>query len=151
MLQVANERRCDEPLDADEIETIAQSVVRTPRTSGIAWTARADQALLGYGLTPYQVAVYLALRSFANGSGKCYPSQGTIAERARVGRTSVDKAVATLERLDLIKVKRRGYPLTHLYTVLDPTTGKVIGGEPGSTEGAWQAVMEAEDLASAES
>ena len=156
MLRVANDVRCSPSLEDAEVAAIAKSVLRYPVGAGIGSSARADKALLEFNARPFAVSAYIALRSFANGEGTCFPSYDTIGTRAGMSRQAAINAVARLEQLGLVQVDHRKNTHTHqttsnLYTVIDAVTGSAVGRAIPSPDGAWEAVMAAEDLAGAES
>lgn len=66
--------------------------------------------ILELGLTGAELATYLALRSFANNSGECYPSQKTIAARAGISEIAVRKAVARFRDLGIVTTTPRYRP-----------------------------------------
>lgn len=58
-------------------------------------------------LGPAPLAVYLALKTFANGSGEAYPAQATIAELLGIKRRTVATAISDLEACGLVEVTKR--------------------------------------------
>lgn len=54
--------------------------------------------------------VYVALRSFADPEGLCWPTTRTVAERANVGKSTAEKAIGKLRRIGLLtsEVRHRG-------------------------------------------
>ncbi len=58
--------------------------------------------VLELGLTGGEIIVYVALRSFANASGKCWPSQKAIARRACLSPETVKKALAHFRELKIL-------------------------------------------------
>ena len=58
--------------------------------------------VLGRGLTGSELAVYVALRSFADGSGSAPVQVRTIADRARVSERTTERAIARLRDLDML-------------------------------------------------
>lgn len=83
--------------------------------------------LVEYGLRPSELAVYVAIVSFASYDDKtAYPSFNKIAERSGVSRASVIRATARLEELGLLRVKRDTHDGVHsvnVYTVTMATPG----------------------------
>jgi hypothetical protein len=147
-LATINAERCRPPLDADEVERIAANAARYASDSAFARKIE-DKALLEMGLGPFATTVYVALRTFTNRESQCWPAYETLAERAGAGRSATITAVKSLEEVGLVRIERRAYPLSNLYTLVDPI--QVTGGEaeaaPDKTAaGRWQAVMGAEDL-----
>lgn len=59
-------------------------------------------------LSLYELAVYIVLLRFRDPkTGKCFPGMTTIADRARISRKSVERAIPGLEARGMIKVSRR--------------------------------------------
>ena len=59
-------------------------------------------------LSLHELAVYMVLLRFRNHTtGKCHPGMTTIADRARLSRRSVIRAIEGLERRKMIQVQRR--------------------------------------------
>lgn len=91
----------------------------------------------GLGLSPVQTVVYLALLSFANRQGECTPSLTSIANRARVARISVVRALKALEEKFLIerigRASDTGDQSSNLYRVV--TWKKTPVEEGGNTLG----------------
>jgi hypothetical protein len=59
-------------------------------------------------LTLHELAVYLVLLRFRDPStGKCFPGMSTIADRARISRKTVERAIPKLETRGMIRVERR--------------------------------------------
>lgn len=59
-------------------------------------------------LNLHELAVYIVLLRFRNPkTGKCFPGMTTIADRARISRRSVIRAIADLEARGIIRVERR--------------------------------------------
>jgi Bifunctional DNA primase/polymerase, N-terminal/Primase C terminal 1 (PriCT-1)/Helix-turn-helix domain len=116
-LQVANEERCIEPLDRDEVSKIATSV------SGFPPSRRIDKTLLTLKLGPYPTTVYLAVRASCNHENRCFRSYEGLAEQTVMGRSTVIKAVKALAEAGLIHIERRPLNQCNVYTLLDPTSG----------------------------
>lgn len=62
--------------------------------------------VLGQGLSGSELAVYVALRSYADRSGDAHPQVPAIAARAGVTTRTAERALARLRTLDMIKVTR---------------------------------------------
>lgn len=62
--------------------------------------------VLRKGLTGAELAVYVALRSFADRCGEAYPRSKTIAARAGVHEVTVRKAITRLRELDLVRTEK---------------------------------------------
>jgi hypothetical protein len=76
------------------------------------------------------IAVYNALARFADRkTGICYPCIGTIAQKLKLGRTTVKKYLRILLNHGLIAIAARlsdkGDPTSNSYRLLDPSPGKV--------------------------
>lgn len=73
------------------------------------------------------IKVYLYLCDRVNGrTGKCYPSQSTIAKECKLGIRTVGAAVRKLEQLELIRVQRRDRG-SNVYEVLYLRVGHPTG------------------------
>ena len=74
-------------------------------------------------LGPYGLAVYVGLARFANQASECFPSQSTLAQRARMSRMQVSREIEKLKRLHLIAVDPQfgpqGQKRSNLYILLD--------------------------------
>ena len=66
--------------------------------------------------------VYCVLHRYANSNGKCFPSRKSIAGKANVGLSTVDRAIDELIALGAVTVRRRtsetGSPTSNEYTVI---------------------------------
>lgn len=60
------------------------------------------------GISDEQRRVYLALASFADGSGKCFPLRKTLARRANMHPSNVSESITRMCRLGWLSVSRRG-------------------------------------------
>lgn len=59
-------------------------------------------------LSLHELAVYIVLLRFRDPkTGKCFPGMTTIADRARISRRAVMRAIEDLERREMIRVERR--------------------------------------------
>ncbi|MGZ0710547.1 helix-turn-helix domain-containing protein (plasmid) [Coraliomargarita sp. W4R53] len=59
-------------------------------------------------LTLHELMVYTVLLRFRDHkTGKCFPGMSTIADRARISRKSVERAISKLEARGMIRVQRR--------------------------------------------
>ncbi len=63
--------------------------------------------ILNEGLTGAELAVYVALRSFADRVGDAHPHVKTIAQRGGVAERTAERAIAVLRRKGLIETTRR--------------------------------------------
>lgn len=61
----------------------------------------------GQRLSGADLRVYVALRSFADRSGRAHPFVESIADRARVGKRSAEKSITRLRSLGLVSTTRR--------------------------------------------
>lgn len=59
--------------------------------------------VLQAGLTPTQLVVYVALRSFADPAGECFPKQSTLADRAGLPLGTVKNALTEMRKRGLLK------------------------------------------------
>lgn len=83
-----------------------------------AWTIVQRAALVH--LDPTAFRVYVALGTFANGSGECFPSRSTLAELCRCSVDTVDRALRSLVSDEWItKTRRKGDHgnASNLYTI----------------------------------
>lgn len=79
--------------------------------------------------------VYVALRSFADPDGLCWPTTRTVAERAKVGKSTAEKAIGKLRRIGLLASEMRyrgdGSVSGCLYRLRnDPPTGEQTPSNP---------------------
>lgn len=98
--------------------------------------------VMSMDLTPGEFKVYVALRSFCDRNGHCFPKMRTVADRANLGISAVRNAVQKLRKLGLLttaEVRRSADGgLSHLqYRLvdLDPRAWKVepTGSQDGGT------------------
>jgi hypothetical protein len=80
--------------------------------------------ILSMGLTGSEVAVYVALRSFCDRNGECYPTMRTVATRAGCSYYTVRNALKRFRELDLLTTadvyRSDGQGLAHLrYHLID--------------------------------
>lgn len=61
-------------------------------------------------MTDAHFRVYVALRSFADAQGDCFPFQSTIAGRAKCSTKTVEKAVAHFRKLGIVETRERYRP-----------------------------------------
>jgi hypothetical protein len=66
--------------------------------------------VLHVGLTGNELAVYVALRTFAGRTGEAWPRISVLADRAGVSRSTVDRALARLRQLDLVRSRTNRRP-----------------------------------------
>lgn len=59
----------------------------------------------GAALGPNGIAVYMALKAFAQGKGCCHPSRETIAKRIGTSVSTVKRTLPTLERAGLVRIE----------------------------------------------
>lgn len=73
-------------------------------------------------ISPAAVRVYAVLNRYANDNGKCVPSRKSIAEKAKIGLSSVDRSIDELVKIGAVLVKHRttkeGDPTSNEYTVI---------------------------------
>ncbi len=62
---------------------------------------------------------YVAIRSYAYGKNKAFPSQETIAKDLGTNRETINKHVAKLAKLGEIKKRKRGYSQSNVYDFCD--------------------------------
>lgn len=58
-------------------------------------------------LTGAELRVFIALKSFANGEGHCYPHVQTLADRAKVTHRMTEKALSKFKRLGWVVAERK--------------------------------------------
>lgn len=91
-----------------------------------------DNCIFDLGLSCQAIAVYAVLCRYASyNRGRAYPSIDTIAQKAGVGKTTVKKFIAELERQEIIMVDRHTVGKTkrrNIYYLLD------LGGLTASEE-----------------
>jgi hypothetical protein len=117
-LLAANASRCTPPLDEAEVLQIAASAASTQvlalNRPGV------DRALLDMNLGAIPTLVYIALRTFVNHEGTCFPAYETIAERAGIGRTATFGAIRALDEAGLVRIEGRALGKSNRYKLLDP-------------------------------
>ena len=64
-----------------------------------------------------EIAVLVALKSFAMNKKECWPSLRSISTRARLGTTTIKKTIKLLEAKDLIYKTRSGKRRSNVYTI----------------------------------
>jgi hypothetical protein len=79
---------------------------RVPVVSEIGPWAMVPIWVLSVGLNGAELAVYVALRSFADVHRTCYPKVRTIAARAGVSERTAERAIASLRAKSLIRTER---------------------------------------------
>lgn len=88
---------------------------------------------------PYALAVYAALRSFADQEGTCWPSHAALAKRARVSEKKVRLVLDELRAAGWIdweqRVRDDGGLSTNLYAVYGSQVGTGYRGGRGTTGG----------------
>jgi len=89
--------------------------------------------VLGLGLSGSELAVYVALRSYADRSRACFPLTAAIADRAHVSTRSVERALARFRDLEIVVTKRRyrddGSIAGLVYRMLDVKPLHLLGDE----------------------
>lgn len=73
------------------------------------WTDKAIIRQYARKVGAVGIAVYDCLASFANIEQTCYPSQQYIGDILGYSRTTVNRAIKTLEHHGLIAIEKRGY------------------------------------------
>lgn len=68
---------------------------------------KTTQQVVSQELDPYNLGVYLAISTFINEEGICWPSYETIATKSSIGKTKVIESVRELRKKGLIKVENR--------------------------------------------
>lgn len=84
-------------------------------------------------LSPYAIAVYVALMSYADSNSQAFPSIPKLAERAHVGVTACKAALVRLVELGLLTKEGRaredtGEQVTNLYTIYRPSVARRRAG-----------------------
>lgn len=103
---------------------------------------RIDRRFLGCmaRLRPTAVAVYVALASHADGSGRCWPAIARLAEISGLSRSTVKRALGELQAQGAVRIVERGGPAkrkrstTHTFRVL--VDAERTGGSADQTVGA---------------
>lgn len=85
-----------------------------------------DNSILDMGLSSNELAVYCLLVRMANKENKCYPSMRFVADKLKLGLTTVNEAIQRLSsnELKLIEVKSGGFNKPNNYTILAVTVGE---------------------------
>jgi hypothetical protein len=114
-LLVANEMRCDPPLDEDEVRATANSASHHPVGRPI------DKDLLAVCriVKPSALAVYIALRKSCGLGNECKQSYEGLAKQAGVGDKTAARAITTLVEAGLVEKKERPFPQSNAYRLLD--------------------------------
>lgn len=82
------------------------------------------------GLDAYTQVIYFWLCDFSDDDGTCWPSRALLAKKANVSLSTVDRSIARLEELELLKKFKRYYeqaPTTNLYQLMLVKGGSVLG------------------------
>jgi hypothetical protein len=82
------------------------------------WEAWAREAAADEELTPVQAHLLIALASYADADGECFPGLATLAARLRRGERETSRALTDLQRLGLISRRGRGPGRTRLTRLL---------------------------------
>jgi len=99
---------------------------RTLRNGQFCWLDTSIVAAYGPQIGAHGIAVYVALATHASHDTQaCWPSIQRIASLTKLGRSTVKRALRTLEATGLVHIQARqdgeGDPTSNLYTLLDPT------------------------------
>jgi len=99
---------------------------RTRRPGQWCWLDTSIVAAYGPRIGAYGIAVYVALATHAsNDTQACWPSIQRIASLVHLSRSTVKRALRTLEAIGLVHIQARqdgeGDPTSNLYTLTDPT------------------------------
>jgi hypothetical protein len=78
--------------------------------------------MIGHDKRPAAFALYLWLFAMTRGSGReaAFFSYATLTDRTGLSKSSVQRAVAWLERRELVRVRRPSATATPEYTILTP-------------------------------
>jgi len=78
--------------------------------------------MIGHDKRPAAFALYLWLFAMTRGSGRdaAFFSYATLTDRTGLSKSSVQRAVAWLERRELLRVRKASATATPEYTVLTP-------------------------------
>ncbi len=115
-LLVANEQRCDPPLDDQEVKSIAASALRRPVGRPI------DKDLLAVCRMvkkPSALAVYVAIRKSCGLGNECFQSYEGLAKETGMAEKTAGRAVATLVEAGFVDKKDRPFPQSNAYRLLD--------------------------------
>ena len=80
-----------------------------------------SNSIFKQGLKPREFIVYCCLVKHSDKNGVCFPSRRLIAEECCIDKKTVDAAIQSLEKLGLVKKKKRrrqdGSNTSNAYTV----------------------------------
>jgi len=94
--------------------------------------------MIGHDKRPAAFALYLWLFAITRGSGRegAFFSYATLTDRTGLSKSSVQRAVAWLERRELVRVRKASTTSTPEYTVLTPWRRSATGSASSSGKAA---------------
>jgi hypothetical protein len=117
LLAVTNAKRCQPPLPEAEVSDIARSAATCPHQAA-DWRTLRDLRLL-----PTYLAVLVTLLAEANVRGERTISYDVLANKARVSKSTAQRAVPELRRLGIIDWSNRPFT-SNRYTIKDCSSWK---------------------------
>jgi len=107
-----------------------------------------DEWLLDLDISDRAVRLYAVLARYADSeTHKAYPSRGTLAERLRCSKASVDRAAQELVDVGAMKKKQRhNSSVVYTLQVSSPVHRGVITGDEGGSSGVMRGVLTGDDL-----
>jgi len=111
----ANQKRCDPPLEEDEVSAIADSALRHP----VGRPIDKDLLTICRIVKPSPMAVYVALRKSCGAGNECKQSYAGLAAQTGMGEKTAERAIGKLVEAGLVEKKDRPFPQSNEYRLLD--------------------------------
>jgi hypothetical protein len=110
--------------------------------------ASSDEWLLDLDISDRAVRLYAVLARYADSeTHKAYPSRGTLAERLKCSKASVDRASQELVEAGAMKKKQRhNSSVVYTLQVSSPMTRGVVTGDEGGSAPVMRGVLTGDDL-----
>jgi len=105
--QTARMAQVERNMKVDSIDPIAQ----------LGFTQQPNFILRNADLSTNAKVVYALLLGYAWNNDLCFPGQERLAEHMGTHVATVSRAIAELEKFELISVERRGQGKTNFYTI----------------------------------
>jgi hypothetical protein len=107
-----------------------------------------DEWLLDLDISDRAVRLYAVLARYADSeTHKAYPSRGTLAERLRCSKASIDRAAQELVDSGAMKKKQRhNSSVVYTLQVSPPVTRGVLTSDEGGSSGVMRGVLTGDDL-----
>jgi hypothetical protein len=107
-----------------------------------------DEWLLDLDISDRAVRLYAVLARYADSeTHKAYPSRGTLAERLKCSKASVDRAAQELVDAGAMKKKQRhNSSVVYTLQVSSPVHRGVVTGDEGGSSGVMRGVLTGDDL-----